>query len=73
MDSFLMKNKFTFTTVYNKDKRVVRRCCDGEENVNRREKKLLVDATHLPNKWIKPLFLSLSYSTHKSISYVMRL
>ena len=39
MDSFLMKKKFTFTTVYNKDKRVVRRCCDGEENVHRREKK----------------------------------
>ena len=46
----------------------------GEENVHHREKKLLVDATHLPNKWIKPLFLSLSYTNiHKSISYVKRL
>ena len=41
MDIFLMKKKITFTTFYNKDKRVVRRCCDGEENVNRREKKIV--------------------------------
>ena len=49
---FSDEKKITFTAFYNKDKRVVRRCCDGEENVNRREKKLLVDATHLPNRWI---------------------
>ena len=33
-----MKKKITFTAF---NKRVVRRCCDGEENVNRREKKIV--------------------------------